>query len=94
MVTNFFTPAAPVSRYTNQSTFVIERQLGERAFLFAEYGGDYPLADGPSHLFNWGGGYRITDTEQIDFHIGFGFNRNAPTYIFGVGYSFRVDGLF
>lgn len=47
MVTNFFTPANPVNRYTNQSTFVIERQLGERAFLFAEYVGEYPLVGGP-----------------------------------------------
>jgi hypothetical protein len=94
MVTNFFTPANPVNRYTNQSTFVIERQFGERAFMFVEYVGEYPLVGGPSHLFNSGAGYRITKTEQIDFHIGFGLNHNAPTYIFGVGYSFRVDGLF
>jgi hypothetical protein len=86
MVTNFFTPANPVNRYTNQSTFVIERQFGERAFLFAEYVGEYPLVGGPSHLFNSGGGYRIIKTEQIDFHIGFGLNHNAPKYIFGVGY--------
>jgi hypothetical protein len=84
MVTNFFTLADPVNRYTNQSTFVIERQFGERAFLFAEYAeyvGEYPLVGGPSHLFNTGGDYRITNTEQIDFRIGFGLNRNAPTYI-------------
>jgi hypothetical protein len=87
-------PADPVNRYTNQSTFVIERQFGERAFLFAEYVGEYPLVGGASHLFNSGGGYRITKTEQIDFHIGFGLNHNALKYIFGVGYSFRVDGLF
>jgi hypothetical protein len=36
----------------------------------------------------------ITDTQQIDFHIGVGLNRNAPAYIFGVGYSFRIDGLY
>jgi hypothetical protein len=41
MVTNFFVPADPVNRYTNQSTFVIERQFGERAFLFAEYVGGF-----------------------------------------------------
>jgi len=43
MVTNFFTPADPVNRYTNQSTFVIERQFGERSFLFAEYVGELSL---------------------------------------------------
>src|SRR5262249_16150981 len=29
MVTNFFTPANPVSKYSNQSTFVIEKEFGE-----------------------------------------------------------------
>ena len=94
MVTNFFTPENPISKYSNQSTFVIEKEFGERSFLFVEYIGDFPINGGTSHLFNSGGGYRITETQQIDFHIGFGLNRNAPTYIFGVGYSFRLDELF
>jgi len=94
MVTNFFTPADQVNRYTNQSTFVIERQFDERTSLFVEYVGDYPIVGGTSHLFNSGGSYRITNTEQIDFHVGVGLNRNAPAYIFGVGYSFRLDRLF
>jgi Putative MetA-pathway of phenol degradation len=94
MVTNFFTLANPVSKYSNQSTFVVEKEFGERSFLFVEYVGDFPLSGGTGQLINSGGGYRITDTRQIDFHIGFGLNRNSPTYIFGVGYSFRLDGLF
>jgi len=94
MVTNFFTPANPVNRYSNQSTFVIEKEFGERSFLFVEYVGDFPLTGGPGHLINSGGGYRITDTQQIDFHVGIGLNRNAPDYVFGIGYSFRVDGIF
>jgi outer membrane putative beta-barrel porin/alpha-amylase len=94
MVTNFFIPADAVNRYTNQSTFVIERQFGERAFLFAEYVGEFPLVGGTRQLFNSGGGYRITNARQIDFHVGIGLNRNAPAYIFGIGYSFRLDGLF
>jgi Putative MetA-pathway of phenol degradation len=94
MVTNFFTPENPVSKYSNESTFVIEKEFGERSFLFVEYVGDFPVNGGASQLFNSGGGYRITETQQVDFHIGFGLNRNAPTYIFGVGYSFRLDGLF
>ena len=32
-------------------------------------------------------------TQQIDFHVGIGLNENAPVYIFGIGYSFRLDGL-
>jgi hypothetical protein len=94
METNFFVPAGLINKYSNESTLVIEKQFGERAFLFAEYVGEFPLVGGSSSLFNAGGGYRTTDTKQIDFHIGFGLNRNAPTYIFGVGYSFRLDRLF
>lgn len=93
MATNFFTPDGPLNRYTSQQTFVIEREFGERAFLFVEYVGDFPLAGGPSHLINSGGGLRVTPTQQIDFHVGFGLNRNAPDYVFGIGYSFRIDGL-
>ena len=59
MVTNFFVPMSMVSRYSNQSTFVIEREFGERSFLFAEYVGDFPLKGGAGQLFNSGGGYRI-----------------------------------
>jgi Putative MetA-pathway of phenol degradation len=94
METNFFTPASPTVKFANQSTFVIEKEVTERSFLFVEYVGDYPVNGGSSHLFNSGGGYRITDTQQIDFHIAVGLNRNAPAYIFGIGYSFRLDGLF
>lgn len=94
MVTNFFMPAEAINKYSNQSTFVLEREFGERSFLFVEYVGDFPLHGGTGQLINSGGGYRITDTRQIDFHIGFGLNRNSPNYIFGIGYSFRLDGLF
>ena len=94
MVTNFFTPDDPINKYANQTTLVLEREFGERSFLFVEYVGDFPVKGGTGQLINSGGGYRITHTQQIDFHLGFGLNRNSPTYIFGVGYSFRLDGLF
>jgi Putative MetA-pathway of phenol degradation len=94
METNFITPSSPTVKFTNQSTFVIEKELIECSFLFVDYVGDYPIHGGTSHLFNSGGGYRITHNQQIDFHLGFGLNRNAPVYIFGLGYSFRVDRLF
>jgi hypothetical protein len=73
---------------------VIEKSFGERSFLFVEYVGEFPLHGGTGHLINSGGGYRITDTQQIDFHVAFGLNRNSPDYILGLGYSFRWDGLF
>lgn len=94
MVTNFFQPDDPLNRYSNQSTVTLEREFNERSFLFVEYVGDFPVNGGPSHLVNTGGGYRITDTQQIDFHVGFGVNHNAPDCVFGIGYSFRIDRLF
>jgi len=94
MVTNFFTPEDPVNKYSNETTFVIEKSFGERSFAFVEYIGEFPLNGGTSQLINAGGGYRITHTQQIDFHVAVGLNRNSPDYIFGIGYSFRLDGLF
>jgi hypothetical protein len=91
MLTNFFTPADPTNKISTETTLVLEREFAERAFLFIEYVGDYHVHGGPSYLLNSGGGYRITPTQQIDFHIGIGLNDNAPAYIFGMGYSFRLD---
>jgi len=93
METNLFLPADSANHYSNQSTFVIEKTVNERSFLFVEYVGNFPINGGASHLFNSGGGYRITPNQQIDFHIAFGLNQNAPAYVFGVGYSFRFDSL-
>jgi hypothetical protein len=94
MFTNFFSPLNPATKIAGETTFVIEREFGKRAFLFVEYVGDYHEHGGPSYLFNSGGGYRITETQQIDFHVAIGLNDNAPSYIFGIGYSFRFDRLF
>jgi hypothetical protein len=94
MVTAFFKPSDPTDRIITEYTFVIERKISDRADLFVEYVGDYPAHGGASQLINSGGAYRVTPTQQIDFHVGLGLNHNAPNYIFGVGYSFRLDGLF
>jgi len=93
METNFFAPAS-AAKFTYQSTFVIEKEIAERAFVFIEYIGSFPASGPNSQLFNSGAGYRIDNNHQIDFHAGFGLDHNAPAYIFGVGYSFRIDGLF
>jgi hypothetical protein len=93
MVTTFIHPAEPIRPVTQQAAFVIERTIG-RADVFVEYVGDFLAPAGPSHLINTGAAYRITPTRQIDFHVGFGLNGNAPAYFFGVGYSFRIDELF
>jgi hypothetical protein len=94
MVTTFFFPSDPANKQTTETTFVLEKKVTERASLFVEYVGDYPSRGNSVQLFNTGGGYLLTRTQQIDFHVAFGLNRNSPNYIIGLGYSFRFDDLF
>jgi len=94
MFTEFFRPYDFTARGVTEATFVLEKKLAEQFSVFTEYVGDYPQGGNPSQLWNSGAVYHVDRTQQVDFHIAFGLNRNAPTYIVGVGYSFRVDGLF
>jgi Putative MetA-pathway of phenol degradation len=94
MLTEFFRPSELATKRITETTFVIEKKVTERASLFVEYVGDFPENAGSSELLNSGGVYRLSSTQQVDFHVAFGLNHNAPSYIVGVGYSFRLDGLF
>ena len=94
MLTEFFRPSDVITPRTTETTFAIEKKVTERASLFVEYVGDYPQNAGSSQLLNSGGFYRLSSTQQVDFHIALGLNHAAPNYIVGVGYSFRLDGLF
>ena len=94
MFTTFFFPSNPLNHETTEATFVIEKKISERVSLFAEYVGDFPSRGSNVELFNMGGEYLLTRTQQVDFHIAFGLNRNSPDYIVGVGYSWRLDNLF
>jgi len=94
MFTEFFRPAELTTKRVTETTFVIEKKLTEKFSLFTEYVGDYPEGAGPIILLNSGGLYRLTPTQQVDFHFAFGLNHNSPSYTLGVGYSFRIDRLF
>ncbi len=94
MFTEFIRPSEPTSKLVTEATFVIEKKVTERASLFVEYVGDYPANGSPAQLLNSGGVYRLTPTQQVDFHVAVGLNHNAPSYIAGIGYSVRFDGLF
>ena len=94
MLTEFFRPAELTAMRTTETTFVIEKKLSEQMSLFTEYVGDYPLGAGPSLQLNSGGLYHLTANQQVDFHFAIGLNHNAPSYVVGVGYSFRIDRLF
>lgn len=92
--TEFFRPYDLTTRGVTEATFVLEKKLNTQLSLFTEYVGEYPQSASPSHLWNSGAVYHINRTQQVDFHIAFGLNHNAPDYVVGVGYSFRIDGLF
>jgi hypothetical protein len=94
MLTEFFRPSELTAKRITETTFVIEKKVTEKASLFVEYVGDYPENSSPSQLLNSGGLYHLSPTQQVDFHVASGLNHNAPSYIVGVGYSFRIDGLF
>jgi hypothetical protein len=93
MFTEFFRPSDPTTKSITQTTFVLEKKLAEGFSVFTEYVGEYPEGLGPSLFLNSGAIYHMTRTQQVDFHIAFGLNHNAPSYVVGVGYSFRLDGL-
>jgi Putative MetA-pathway of phenol degradation len=94
MFTEFFRPSDPTSKRVTETTFVLEKKLTETFSVFTEYVGDYPDGAVPSQLWNSGGLYRLSRDQQVDFHIAFGLNHNSPSYIVGIGYSFRFYGLF
>ena len=94
MFTEFFRPSDFTAKRVTETTFVLEKKLTERFSVFTEYVGDYPEGAAASLLLNSGAMYHASRTQQLDFHIAFGLNHNAPSYIVGVGYSWRLDGLF
>ena len=94
MFTAFLMPGEPANIPTLEPTFSVERQVGSRADFFVEYVADHPRRRLSSQIFDSGGAYRVTPTQQIDIRAGIGLNHAAPEHLFGVGYSFRFDNVF
>jgi hypothetical protein len=82
----------PTRNPTFEHTFSLEREFGATGDLFAEYAGDYSHQR-PSQLLDGGGSWRLTKTQQLDFHAGFGLNTATVDHYFGLGYSIRLDHL-
>ena len=68
------------------------RKLGSSASMAIEYGGMYDHQR-PIHVLDTVGQWRLTNTQQLDFQAGFGLNSSSVDHFFGIGYSFRLDGL-
>ena len=93
MLTFFTHPADPQNKLTTETTLALDKELTEGVEIFAEYVGDFPEAGGSRQMANSGILWRVTKTQQLDMHVGFGLNNNAPNFAVGLGYSFRIDGL-
>ena len=94
MFTVFTRPSDPVSRLTTETTFVLEKKIRDDLNVFTEYVGDFPDHGRSRQLINSGAAWQVTKTQQLDMHFAFGLNNNSPDLIVGLGYSFRLDGLF
>jgi hypothetical protein len=79
---------------TFEPTLSLERDLGPTGDVFVEYVGDYPNHARPSQILDGGWSWRVTRVQQLDFHAGFGLNSSSPDHFLGIGYSFRLDGVF
>jgi hypothetical protein len=79
---------------TAEQTFYIEKEITKPWDAFAEYAGDFSQWGGSKQIAHLGTAYRITPTQQVDFHFGFGLSHNAPGRFFAVGYSFRIDRVW
>jgi hypothetical protein len=89
----FFFPSEPEKLVVEQ-TLSLERELGSQASMFIEYAGQFPKTGSSSHILNTGAAYRPTKTEQLDFNVAVGLDPDAPDFIVGMGYSFRIDRLY
>ncbi|HEY6301817.1 MAG TPA: transporter [Terriglobales bacterium] len=76
---------------TGESTFLFDRQLTKPWDAFVEYVGDFPEVGGPRHLLHFGTALKITEQQQIDFHVGVGLSAAAVDHLIGIGYSFRFQ---
>lgn len=94
MVSFFDRPADPLGELTTETSFVVSKELSKDFEIFTEYLGDYYAYGRPRALLNSGALWHFTNTQQLDLHAAFGLNGNSPNLIVGLGYSFRLDGLF
>jgi hypothetical protein len=77
-----------------EPTFYVEKEITKPWDAFVEYAGDFSQRGGPREIAHFGTAYRITPNQQVDFHFGFGISKAAPSRVFAIGYSFRIDKLW
>jgi hypothetical protein len=93
MFSVYWPTQGPTRNVTGESTFLLDRQLTKPWDAFVEYAGDFPEVDGPKHLLHFGTALKITEQQQIDFHVGVGLSSAAVDHLIGIGYSFRFHAI-
>jgi len=76
-----------------QPDFMLNRSVGTKASVFAEYVGFFTQQAPSLQIAHFGGVYKAKPHHQIDMHFGFGLDKIAPTAFIGSGYSYRFDKL-
>ncbi len=76
-----------------QPDFMLNRSIGTKASVFAEYVGFFTQQARPAQIAHFGGLYKLKPHHQIDMDFGFGLDKNAPAAFIGSGYSYRFDKL-
>jgi len=72
---------------------LLDRQLTRPWDAFVEYAGDFPEVGGTRHLLHFGTALKITQQQQIDFHVGVGLSSAAVDHLIGIGYSLRFQAV-
>ncbi len=93
MFTLSWFPSESTRNPTLGTAFSVVRDLGESANMSIDYGGTYDHQR-PTQLLDTAGQWRFSNTQQVDFQAGFGLNSSSVDHFVGIGYSFRIDGLF
>ena len=94
MFSETFHPRGPNDHGATQTSFYVDRTVGENADVFTEYVNDYQHGAATLNRVAVGGSYRYLPTRQIDFKVGTGVNGASSNWFFTLGYSFRFDRLF
>ncbi|MBS1955467.1 MAG: transporter [Cyanobacteria bacterium SZAS-4] len=76
-----------------QPDFMLNRAVGQKVSVFAEYVGFFTQQAPSLQLSHFGGVYKLKPHHQVDLHFGFGLDKTSPAAFIGTGYSYRFDRL-
>ena len=76
--------------FMGETTLLADRQLARPWDVFVEYAGDFPQRGGTRQFLHFGTAYKLTNRQQLDFHVAVGLSDAASRAYIGFGYSFLI----